>query len=533
MQNILAKSKILIVDDFSDFRLSVKSMLMQLGAHDIDQAANAKEALKHCTKNDYHIILCDYNLGPEQDGQQILEELHERFLLLTGTLFLMVTAETGAAKVISAIEYQPDAYLTKPFTRDQLAQRLKRLMVKNATLNEIYHAIDNHQPRKAIELCDDVINRYPKVKYACLRIKSELLEKQQEFAEALKVFDDVIVSQPLLWAQIGKGRIFFKQSKIRKSLAHFEKMKAEHPNQVSVLDWIAKCQNALGEKKKAEHIIQEALKISPKSVRRQTELGETAEALEHHDIALKAYSKAINEGGYSCLLKAEHYQHFFENTKQLVKQRQGREQIRLLENTELVFKKMEKKLSKDPAAMAKNLSAISTIFSEVEQSEKTAKYLSRLKRTLDKAGCDLTLEDNQLIEKNLNQLDSNKATEKHLKQLSSRLSIKKKQPKQDVEQQIAPEVENSAQKFNAEGIEFSKQLRPLDALGKFRESIALQPNKNSYLLNAAQVIIESDMLLSDAKLKTEAENFIREVIIEKLDPRWERYNMLLKRLSND
>jgi len=508
-------------------------MLHQLGAEDIDQAANAREALKKCTEKNYHIILCDYNLGPEQDGQQILEELHERFLMLSGTLFLMVTAETGAAKVISAIEYQPDAYLTKPFTRDQLAQRLKRLMVKNAALSEIYKAINNHQPRKAIELCSSVKEKYPKVKYACLRIQSEILEQQNEFDETLAIFDAVVEEQPLLWAFIGQGRICFKQNKFKQALAHFEKMKTDHPNQVSVLDWIAKCQKALGATQQAETVIQEALKISPKSVRRQSDLGEVAESLEHHDIAHKAYGKAINEGSYSCLLQAEHFQHYFDNTKQLVKQRQGREQIRLLENTETVFKKMEKKLQKEPASMAANLSAISTIFSTVGQNEKTAKYLSRLKRVLEKPDCELSAENSKLIEHNLDQLEPSKATEKHLKQLSARINIKKKEQQKIVKSDVLPKNDVIAQQANSEGIKLTKQQRPLEALQKFKEAIKLIPNKNSYLLNAAQVIIESEMLLSDANLKLEAENFIREVNLDPADLRWERFKMLSDRFNHD
>ncbi len=528
MQTILAKSRILIVDDFSDFRLSVKYMLQQLGAHNIDQASNAKEALKHCTDNNYHIILCDYNLGEGQDGQQILEELHERFLMLSGTLFLMVTAETSAAKVISAIEYQPDAYLTKPFTRDQLSQRLKRLMVKNAALNNIYLAINNHQPRKALELCEQVLENYPKVKFACMRIQTELFEKLDQLESALAVCKKVISQQPLLWALVGVGRLYFKQNKIQQSLQHFLEMKQNFPQQVSVLDWIAKCQRALGETQKAETTTQEALKISPKSVRRQTELGEVAEKLGHYDIALKAYSKAINEGSYSCLLKPQHFQHFYDNTRELVQHRQGREKLRLLENTESVFKKMERKLQKDPAAMAANLSAISRVFSAVDENEKTAKYLTRLTRTLEKPGCNLSAEDTQMIEKNLSHLNQNKATERSLKQLSARMNIKKKeQQEKPKEEQVSAEVAQ-AQSINSEGMEFVKQNRPLEALAKFRQSIAIFPDNNSYLLNAAQVIIESDLLLSDQAILNEAENYLREVSLPTGDSRLNRYNKLQK-----
>ena len=58
-----SNTRFLIVDDFSDFRTSLKGMLRDIGAKDIDMADRGEDALKLCAHKRYDIILHDYNLG--------------------------------------------------------------------------------------------------------------------------------------------------------------------------------------------------------------------------------------------------------------------------------------------------------------------------------------------------------------------------------------------------------------------------------------------------------------------------------------
>ena len=53
----------LIVDDFSDFRSSVRSMLRELGVKDVDTADTGEQALKMCAQKSYDFILQDFHLG--------------------------------------------------------------------------------------------------------------------------------------------------------------------------------------------------------------------------------------------------------------------------------------------------------------------------------------------------------------------------------------------------------------------------------------------------------------------------------------
>ena len=67
--------RFLVVDDFNDFLSSVKAMLREMGARDVDTANRGEEAIAMCRQKRYDIILHDYNLGAGKNGQQVLEEL--------------------------------------------------------------------------------------------------------------------------------------------------------------------------------------------------------------------------------------------------------------------------------------------------------------------------------------------------------------------------------------------------------------------------------------------------------------------------
>ena len=535
MYKFLSKSKILVIDDFAGFRQTLKTMLHRLGAQHIDQCSNGNEAIKRCTEEDYNIIFCDYNLGNGQDGQQILEELHQRELMKKGTLFLMVTAETTTAQVMGAIEYRPDAYLTKPFTNDQLGQRLKRLIIKNAALNKIYTAVNAGQTGLAINLCDEVIIEIPKLKYSCLRIKSELLEQQQQFEQEMDLFKEVVEEQPVLWAMLGIGRLTFIKGDVAEALQHFQIMRETFPRQVSVLDWIAKCQSELGEAENAEETLKEAISISPKSVSRQANLGEVAASLNNHELAQKAFAKTIHEGNYSCMLKPQHFEQYYDNTREVVKTLSPREKSRLLAETEVVHKKMERAYSNDPSAMAANLSSAAALYLSVGEKDKTSGILSRLTRTLEDPNCKINEKQAETISKHLQNFAEDKSSEKVLDQISSRLDDIKEDL--DASQVILDEPEDIAlvaKRINSEGMQLAKQRRPLESLNKFREAIKINPQNINYLLNASQIILENKELQSNPQRVQEARHYLLDsIIMDETDIRWKRYQILVSRVSND
>jgi len=162
MSSLIEKLKFLIVDDYADMRSVLQNMLLSFGVQNIDIASNGKDAIRAIEHQRYDVILCDYNLGEGRDGQQVLEEIRHRKLIGVGTVFLMVTAENTRVMVMGAVEYEPDSYLTKPFTKDLLGQRLTNLLNMKADLVEIEQAIANRDHDLANRLIDDKLEKNSK-----------------------------------------------------------------------------------------------------------------------------------------------------------------------------------------------------------------------------------------------------------------------------------------------------------------------------------------------------------------------------------
>src|SRR4051794_23265985 len=106
----------LLIEDLPAMRQNIRMQLGQLELAQIDQAATPDEAIRLVRQNQYNLVICDYNLNRETNGQQLLEFFRSQNLLPQSAMFIMVTAESDYALVASAAEFQPDAYLLKPLT---------------------------------------------------------------------------------------------------------------------------------------------------------------------------------------------------------------------------------------------------------------------------------------------------------------------------------------------------------------------------------------------------------------------------------
>ena len=113
---MLAGKRILAVDDLVESRSAMKKMLVILGASKVDVAMDGDEATEYILNNDYDLVISDYNLGRGRDGQQILEEARFIRRFKATTTLVMLTGDTALDMVMGAIPYEPDHYVTKPFT---------------------------------------------------------------------------------------------------------------------------------------------------------------------------------------------------------------------------------------------------------------------------------------------------------------------------------------------------------------------------------------------------------------------------------
>lgn len=303
----LTKYRALVIDDFAQMRQNIKRMLESCRITQIDDCGTGEDALERIRKNPYDLIMCDYNLGEGKDGQQLLEEIKHEGVLDPSAIFMMITAENTVSMVMAAVEYEPDAYLTKPFTKEVLLKRLERILERKVSLRDIGRHIQRKEFKLALALCEKQLQAFPKNALDIMKVKADTLLTIQEYDSAIHVYNQVLNIHNLPWAKGGLGRALFLKGKLHDAKQVFEELIEEAPHYVIALDWLARIHLQLNESVQAQAVLEKASQKSPKVLLRRQALGDVAYYNNDPDTAEHSYKTAIKLGRGSKFKRAGEY----------------------------------------------------------------------------------------------------------------------------------------------------------------------------------------------------------------------------------
>ncbi len=121
-------ARVLIVDDSSVMRKIVGRSLRQAGleVQEVLEASNGSEALTVARENSLDLILSDINM-PLMDGLEFVRQL--RCIETAQHIpVVMITTEAGEARVVQALSSGASGYIRKPFTPEQIKERVIPLL---------------------------------------------------------------------------------------------------------------------------------------------------------------------------------------------------------------------------------------------------------------------------------------------------------------------------------------------------------------------------------------------------------------------
>lgn len=299
--------RFLVVDDFVNFRKTVKGMLASLGVAHIADAFDGESALMKMSASKYDIILCDYNLGRGKDGQQVLEEAKHYKHVNYMTIFMMVTAENSMDMVMGAVEYMPDDYLMKPFTKQMLEKKLLFVLGKKIALREIVQTVELMDYDKALTLCDEAIAKGPRHIGEILRIKGEIFAKRGDHQRTEAFYREVSAMGKMPWALFGLGKCQYLQGRLEDAKDTFTQLIRANDKVMAAHDWLAKVLVAMGDPKEAQSVLMKATEISPRALGRQRELGAIAHQNQDLETAVKSFRTAVRYGKNSAFKAPSDY----------------------------------------------------------------------------------------------------------------------------------------------------------------------------------------------------------------------------------
>jgi len=119
---------VLIVDDSLPMRSVIKRTI-QASGFDVGhffEASNGVEAMKVLREEWLDLVLTDYNM-PDMDGLELIREMKQDELLQNMPA-VMITTEGSKERVEKFIEEGATDYIKKPFTPEDVRQKLNRIM---------------------------------------------------------------------------------------------------------------------------------------------------------------------------------------------------------------------------------------------------------------------------------------------------------------------------------------------------------------------------------------------------------------------
>lgn len=305
------KPKVLVVEDQEQVGLLIEHLLLEIGNFHVDHGSSAAQSIDRigaAHQAPYDLILCDYHLGENTNGQQLLEFLRFERHIPRCTGFIMLTGDASYPAVASAVELVPDSYLLKPFTRDGLASRVRVAIEKRDALKTVYRALDQTEPdwETAVIACNAMIAESSRFVLEALRIKAECQLKLGNWGDAASVYDKIVAWRPTAWAEVGRARAL-------RNMGHpdlaLDKLKAAlhlFPQFVAAYDELAALALEDGQGQMAQEILEKAHAIVP-SNRRSRQLGLLA--LDNGDLekASKFLRVVVDRDRYGLMRSTEDF----------------------------------------------------------------------------------------------------------------------------------------------------------------------------------------------------------------------------------
>jgi len=489
--NSFGRLSYLIVDDFENFRLSMRQMLRGCGADKIELVANASAAVQYCAYNHVDVVLCDYNLGEGKNGQHILEELRHKKLLKRSSLFLMVTAETSKEMVMGAREYQPDGYLTKPINRAMLEKRLGDLIAQRNALLPINREIHRENFPEAISLCLQILPLQPRYKTWLMKTLADLYYQVGDFSHALKIYDDVLGQRDLSWARLGRGKILIANQNYDDAVTTLKDLVSNHPDYMEAYDLLAEALEKQGRPTQAQQVLEKAAEHSPNALLRHKYLATLAAANQDMSTASDAWRQTVTLGTYSIHDSSEHYLALGQSLSDLSEGDSSSEGAVHADEALTILRRMEKRFAEQDNIKLRSRIVQSRVHAGQGRMNEAEKAIESVADAIDpdtmdpEAGLDYA--------KTLFRLGREDEAKKLLNTLASRCSDNPpllQKIENLLDEPVGFRQKLQARTLNRDGIKAFEAGRLDEAVSTFNQALDIVPSHAALNLNLVQVLLK-------------------------------------------
>ena len=296
MNPTLAKeTKVLIVDDQVLAKGYMKYSLEELGFSDITYVDKAHLALTTIRHKHYDLIVCSYNLKKDQDGYYLYEQLKHNGELPPSTAFIFISADTTSDLVHSIVELQPDDFLAKPFTVNDLDKRLTRVLTRKKALSGVYKYMEKNQFSKALSEVELFLANPKNSEFfpLALKTKGDLLLAGGNFEQAKDFFQAILNVQTFTWAQLGLVNAHIHLDEDDEAEKMVLRLAFKPDSQLAAYDLLSALQIKQKDFDAALECVVMATEISPRNIRRHRTAMDLSRITHDYETQFDAAKKIV------------------------------------------------------------------------------------------------------------------------------------------------------------------------------------------------------------------------------------------------
>ncbi len=293
------RSRALIVDAHATARSLLGSQLRGLGVGQVLYSATAHDARKHLENLGVDVLLVEYQLSAQVQGQALIDEWRRDGLLSLRTVVVMLSTQASYEVVAQVAESALDGFIIKPFTPGMLEDRLMAAFQRKDAMREIYDAIESEQHPLALTLCEALFKQRAPYWTSAARIGAELALRLDQLALADAMFAAVLADKAVPWAKLGLARVLQAGGDTSQAVSTIQNLLADEPTYADAYDVMGRIHAEQGNMAGAIEAYRQAAEITPHSVVRAQKYGILAWYAAEPDVALAALENAARIGGDS------------------------------------------------------------------------------------------------------------------------------------------------------------------------------------------------------------------------------------------
>ena len=226
----------LVVDTALATRRAIQEQLSQLGSKGVVFAGSVSEVEQQLIAREFALIICEYQLDGDRNGQQLLEELRVGNKIPWNTAFVMITGERSYSSVISVAEFEPDDYLIKPFTASTLSDRVVKIFNKKNRLAEAYEAFFERELGKVPSICTELEKTFPQYSQELNRMRIDSFLLTENHVETENELTILLLKSPKPWMKLKMAKLKAEQRKFNEAGDLLEEIVKNNPEYLMASD---------------------------------------------------------------------------------------------------------------------------------------------------------------------------------------------------------------------------------------------------------------------------------------------------------